>query len=96
MALSAKLKENHLMVLDKFDLDEIKTKKFLAVTKAIDVKNGLFVTDKKDEKLELSSRNVPKMKILRTEGLNVYDILKYERLILLESTLSGIEGRLGS
>jgi large subunit ribosomal protein L4 len=96
MALSAKLKENNLLVLDKFELDDIKTKKFLSVIKAIDVKNGLFITSEKNEKLELSARNVPKMKILRAEGLNVYDVLKYDRLVLMESTLSGIEERLRS
>jgi large subunit ribosomal protein L4 len=42
----------------------------------------------------MSSRNVPTIKVLRSEGLNVYDILKYESLVLLESAISDIEGRL--
>jgi large subunit ribosomal protein L4 len=54
----------------------------------------LIVTDKKDENLELSSRNVQGMKVIRCEGLNVYDILKYKNLVLLESSITGIEGRL--
>jgi large subunit ribosomal protein L4 len=58
------------------------------------VKNALIVTDKKNESLELASRNVPTVKVLRSEGLNVYDILKYENLILLESSINDIEGRL--
>jgi large subunit ribosomal protein L4 len=44
--------------------------------------------------LELSSRNVPGVKVIRTEGLNVYDILKYEKLIVLEGAIKGLEGRL--
>ncbi|MDP3282981.1 MAG: 50S ribosomal protein L4 [Desulfobacterales bacterium] len=47
-----------------------------------------------NENLELSSRNVPGIKVMRYEGLNVYDILKYEKLILLATSIKGIEGRL--
>ena len=94
MALSSKLKENNLIVLDEFKLDEIKTKEFLEVMNALNLKNALIITDKKNENLELSSRNVPEVKVLRVEGLNVYDILKYKNLVLLESSIKGIEGRL--
>lgn len=94
MALSSKMAGNKVVVLDKFDLEEIKTRAFLDVMDALEVKNVLIVTDQKDEKLELSSRNVPDVKVLRAEGLNVYDILKYEHLILVEASLEGIEGRL--
>ena len=94
MALSSKLKEENLIVLDELELDRIKTKDLLEVLNALDIEDALIITDKKDEKLELSARNVPKIKIMRTEGLNVYDILKYKRLVLLESSIKGIEGRL--
>lgn len=94
MALSDRLAEKQLIVLDSFNLDEIKTKKFLKVMETLALKNVLIVTDGGNENLELSARNVPKMKILRTEGLNVYDILKYETLVLLEPAVKGIEGRL--
>lgn len=94
MALSSKLRENNLIVLDEFKLDEIKTKEFLEVMNALNLKNALIITDKKNENLELSSRNVPEVKVLRVEGLNVYDILKYKNLVLLESSIKGIEGRL--
>ncbi|MBW1752513.1 MAG: 50S ribosomal protein L4 [Deltaproteobacteria bacterium] len=94
MALSTKLRDNKLVVLDKLELEEIKTKEFLEVVNALDVSSALIVTDQKDERLELASRNVPGFKVMRVEGLNVYDILKYENLILLESTLKSIEGRL--
>ncbi len=94
MALSIKLRDNQLVVLDKLELDEIKTKEFLEVVNALDISSALIVTDQKDERLELASRNVSDFKVMRVEGLNVYDILKYENLILLESTLKSIEGRL--
>lgn len=94
MALSSKLQEDSLVVVDKLELEEIKTKKFTEVLDALSVKNALIITKEKNEKLELSSRNVPGIKVLRSEGLNVYDILKYKSLILLESSIESIEGRL--
>jgi len=94
MALSVKLREASLVVLDKFDLDKIKTKEFIEVMNALNMNNALIITDKKNENLELSARNVPDVKVLSIEGLNVYDILKYKSLVLLESSIKGIEGRL--
>jgi len=94
MALSSKLQNNTLVVIDKLELEEIKTKDFMEVIRALNVDNVLIVTDRKNNNLELSSRNVPGVKVLGTEGLNVYDILKYKTLVLLESALEGIEGRL--
>lgn len=94
MALTSKLKENELVLINEFDMDEIKTKNFVRILDAIQVENGLIVTDKKNEILERSSRNVPGIKVLRSQGLNVYDILKYKHLLLLESSVKEIEGRL--
>lgn len=94
MALSSKFAKNNLMVLDRFEMDEVKTKVFMQTVVALKLKNALIVIDGKDEKLELSSRNVPTVKVLRSEGLNVYDILKYEHLVLVESSIKNIEGRL--
>jgi large subunit ribosomal protein L4 len=96
MALSSKLQDSKLVVLDRLELEQIKTKAFLEVCKALNIQNALIVTDKKDLHLELSSRNVPTVKVLRSEGLNVYDILKYDNLVLLEPALNDIEGRLGA
>ena len=94
MALSSKFQGNSLFVIDRIELEQIKTKEFLKVLDALNMKNALIITDKKNENLELSSRNVPGVKVLRSEGLNVYDILKYENLVLLESAIMAIEGRL--
>jgi len=94
MALSSKLQDEAILVLDNLELEEIKTRALLDITDSLNVDNVLIVVDKADEKLELSSRNVPHMKVLRCEGLNVYDILKYKKLVLLEDSVKGIEGRL--
>lgn len=94
MALSSKLNANELMVLDRFDLDQIKTKAFVSALDTLKLDNVLIVTDNQNEQLELSSRNVPDVKVLRSEGLNVYDILKYQTLVLLEPAVKNIEGRL--
>lgn len=94
MALSSKFQNEELVILDKFELGQVKTKAFVEVIRALKTDNVLIVTADKDERLELSSRNVPGVKVIRTEGLNVYDILKYRQLILLEASIQGIEGRL--
>ncbi len=94
MALSSKLKEDALVIVDNLDLDRIKTKDMIDVLDALNKENVLIITDKKDENLELSSRNIPRVKVLRTEGLNVYDILKYNNLVLVESSIGAIHRRL--
>ena len=94
MALAGKLKENAVTVVDNLNLERIQTKAVVNMLKALGHENVLFVTDGKNESLELSSRNIPGVKVLRSEGLNVYDILKYRHLVLQESALAAIEGRL--
>lgn len=96
MALTSKLQDDAILVLDNLELKEIKTRALLDITGDLKVENALIVVDRKDEKLELSSRNLPNVKVLRCEGLNVYDILKYKNLVLLEGSVKGIEGRLMS
>jgi len=94
MALTSKRKDNSLVVIDKFDLDKIKTKDFVSIIEKIDAQNALIVTDARNENLLLSSRNVPGIQVVPTIGLNVYDVLRHKRLVLIESSLKGIEGRL--
>ncbi|MGE0086867.1 MAG: 50S ribosomal protein L4 [Desulfococcaceae bacterium] len=96
MALSSKLRENELTVLDSFEMERIKTKDFLAVIQTLGKNNVLFVIDQKDERLELSSRNLPNVKVMRSEGLNVYDVLKYKDVIMMEPAVRTIEGRLAA
>lgn len=94
MALSAKLKDNELRVFDGINLDEIKTQKFKNIINKLDINNVLIVIDGMNEKLELSARNIPNLKVLKCEGLNVYDVLKYKHLAITEATVKIIEGRL--
>jgi large subunit ribosomal protein L4 len=94
MALSSKLQDKALVVLDRFELGEIKTKAFVNVVKALNLKSALIITEAPNENLERSSRNVPAVKVLRSEGLNVYDVLKYDTLVLLQPAIKSIEGRL--
>jgi len=96
MVMSSKLQDNHLVVLDKFPLERIKTKDVAVVLKDLNLDSALIVTDRKDSNLECSSRNLPDVKVLRCEGLNVYDVLKYDTLVLLEASIQGIEGRLAT
>ena len=77
MALSSKWQSDRLMVLEDFNLDEIKTKNFARFWIALQLKKTLFVMDQENLNLEKSARNVHCVKTLRVEGLNVYDILKY-------------------
>jgi len=94
MALSSKFQGNALTIVDELPLSQIKTKALIEILDGLGIRNSLIVTDKKDDVLECSSRNIPDVKILRVDGLNVYDILKYQNLVLLEASIKSIEGRL--
>jgi large subunit ribosomal protein L4 len=94
MALSVKLSDNTLIVVDKIELDEIKTKQFQEVAEALKIKEALIIIDSEDKKLTLAARNLPGIKIMKKEGLNVYDILKYQNLVITEPSIKAIEGRL--
>jgi len=96
MALSAKLIDNELTIVDRIDLEQMKTREMASVMKTLNLNDVLLITDQKDERLERSSRNIPYLKILRCEGLNVYDILAYKNVILLEPAVKAIEGRLSA
>ena len=95
-ALSLRFREGKLMVLDEFKLSEIKTKRFVEVMERLGLKEQktLIVIDRKDEVLERSARNVPWVKVLRCEGLNVFDVLYYPNLVILSKALPKIEARL--
>ncbi|MFO7990249.1 MAG: 50S ribosomal protein L4 [Thermodesulfobacteriota bacterium] len=95
MALSSKWEEKNLFVIDDFNLDQIRTKQLAAVLEALKLNNLLIVSDAQDDTfLEMSSRNIPQVKVIKTAGLNVYDILKYRNLLLVESSIQNIQGRL--
>ena len=94
MALSARVAENNFKVLDNFIMDEIKTKNFVAVMRNLDVQNALIVVPEHIESLEKSSQNVYGFKVIPTVGLNVYDVLHYKYIILLQNSIDQLEKRL--
>lgn len=88
-ALSTKLVENKVLILDGFHLPEIKTKDFVSILRQLDIKDALIIDDV-NINLEKSARNVPGIKVLRPEGLNVYDILKRDTLVITQPSLEKI------
>ena len=91
-ALSLKRQEGKLIVLDSFPLEGFKTQKVLEVLKKFQIENALIVTDEKNPLLERSARNIPGLQVLRHNGLNVYDILNHEHLILMRPVVQRIQG----
>jgi large subunit ribosomal protein L4 len=94
-ALSLKVKEGRLIVLDNFELSEIKTKRLVAVLDALKVNGGAILVDAgENEKLRLSASNLPKTQFLPPEGVNLYDILRHEHLVLTKKAVEALEARL--
>lgn len=94
MALSARFSEGNMVVLDEFSLPEIKTKEFVKVMKNFSFDNCLIITGDDNTQVSLSARNAVGYKVLPAAGLNVYDIIKYPKLMLEQSTLAQLEERL--
>lgn len=94
MALSARNQEGNLVIVDRFELPEVKTKHFVKVMNNFQFNNCLVITDNIEENVSLSARNAVGFKVLPVAGLNVYDILKYSKLMLLQSSLAMLEERL--
>ena len=94
MALSARLSEGNLVVIDDFGLSEIKTKEFVKVMGNFEFDNCLVVTGDADNVISKSAANAVGYKILPVAGLNVYDILKYPKLMLIQSSIEKLEERL--
>ncbi len=95
-ALSLKRQEGKLILLNDFSLERFKTRQVIEVLKRFQVEDVLIVTDEKNSYLERSAQNLPGIEVLRHEGLNVYDILNHEHLILLRPAVAKIEGALTS
>ncbi len=95
--LTSKLKDDRLTVVDKIELDAPKTRLFAEIMKAVgsETEKILFVTAEKDEALLRSSRNLYRVLVLPTEGLNVYDLLRFDRLVVLEAAVPMLHERLG-
>ena len=91
MALSDKYNSKQLIVVDDFNLPVVKTKDFVKVMSNFEIKKALIVTEDKNENLEKSSKNVPGIKVIRHEGINVYDILNHDHLFLVKPSIEKIE-----
>ncbi len=93
MALSARHQEGNLVILDDFTMEAIKTKEFVSIMKLLELNNALIVVDAENDELSKSSRNVPGYKVMKTDGVNVYDILLHEKLVLLQPAIESLEER---
>lgn len=95
MALSSRvLEEGGMLVVRTIDVPEIKTKRFVEIAKVLGLKKALIVLPKEDNNLALSARNIPGIKVLLHDQLNVYDVLRYPQLVLLEDAAKAVEERL--
>ena len=93
-ALSMKFRDNKMLILKDFPMEKISTRVFKSVFDLFSLKKALFVLDENNEVLLKSSRNMKNVKMIRSEGINVYDILNHDHLILLEPSVKKIEGAL--
>ena len=94
MALSARNLEGNLVIVDNFELPSIKTKEFVKIMANFKFDNCLIVTGEMDDRILLSARNAVGYKVLPVAGLNVMDILKHSKLMLVQSGLAKLEERL--
>jgi large subunit ribosomal protein L4 len=90
-ALTSRVVENKLVVLDELKLDEVKTKKFVEVMNNLKLNKALVVLNDVDSNVVLSARNVPNVKTAQTNEINVYDILKYDTLVVTKEAAKTIE-----
>jgi large subunit ribosomal protein L4 len=95
-ALSLKKRESKLIVVDKLELEQAKTKLMVRALAELKVASALLVIPQADAKIERSARNLPNVKVLRVDGLNVYDLLRYEHLILTEQALKILQEKLAA
>ena len=90
-ALTSRVNEQKLYVIDELVMDEVKTKKFKAVLDALNVTKALVVMDEVDSNVILSARNLPGVKTAQVNTINVYDILKYDSMVVTKSAVEAIE-----
>ena len=90
-ALTSRVVENKFVVVDELKLDEIKTKKFVEVLKNLNVEKALVVLNDMDEKVIASVANIPTVKTTQTNELNVFDVLKYDTVVVTKAAVATIE-----
>jgi large subunit ribosomal protein L4 len=92
--LSDRVKAKRLLVVDEFKLDSIKTKVLDGILKDKLQIDQVLIVDDSNWNLELSGRNIPRVKVLRTEGLNVYDVIRNEWVVITKRAVQAVENRL--
>ena len=90
-ALSSKVADNKIVVLDAFNLDEVKTKKFAEVMSNLKVDKALVVIEGENKNVVLSGRNIPTVKVSAANEINTYDVLKYETLVVTKAAVEKLE-----
>ena len=90
-ALSSKLADNKIIVIDDLKVESAKTKDFAAILKAFDVSDALVVTAEKDDNVVRSAANIPGVKTTMASLLNVYEVLKHDNFIVSKDAVSKIE-----
>lgn len=95
-ALSILFSENKMKVLNAIELEKISTRNFVGILDAFDLSKTLVVIEGHNPNLELSARNVKDVKVLKSEGINVYDLVKYKNVIFTEAAVRKVEGALES
>ena len=89
--LTSKVQENKVVVLDELKLDAIKTKSMVNVLKNVNAEKALVVLNENDENVIMSARNIADVKMALTNTINVYDILKYNTLVMTKAAVEAIE-----
>ena len=90
-ALTSRVQEDKLLVLDELKLDEIKTKNFKAVLDNLKVSKAIVIMEDSDKNVVLSARNIPNVITASTSTINVYDIMKYNTVIITKAAAKKIE-----
>ena len=90
-ALTSRVAENKFIVLDELKLDEIKTKKFVEVMNNLNVNKALVVLNDMDANVIASAKNIPTVKTTQTNELNVFDVLKYDTVVVTKAAVATIE-----
>ena len=90
-ALSSKVADSKIVVLDEFKLDEVKTKKFVEVMDNLKVSKALVVIEGENKNVVLSGRNIPTVKVSATNEINTYDVLKYDTLVVTKAAVEKLE-----
>ena len=95
-AISDRVKSKKFILVDEFKFSEAKTKTMNDLLKNKFKMEKVLIVDETNKNLELSGRNIPKVRVLRTEGLNVYDIVRYEWLVMTKKAAAAIDSRLSN